>query len=70
MKYFKSLIIGLVVTCFVEPKAHAQTNHWLKKLGFDSLLQTTYYVDSYKRDESFNNTNWTEDIGFGNRRRL
>jgi antitoxin component YwqK of YwqJK toxin-antitoxin module len=60
MKYFKSLIIGLVVTCFVAPNAHAQTNHWFKKLGFDSLLQIAYYVDHYERDEGFNGTYWTE----------
>jgi antitoxin component YwqK of YwqJK toxin-antitoxin module len=60
MKYFKSLIIGLVVTCIGAPKAHAQTNHWLKKLGFDSLLQIAYYVDFYERDEGFNGTYWTE----------
>jgi len=60
----------IVTAVFLAANAKAQTSFWLKKLGFDSLLQTTYYVDSYKRYESFNNTNWTEDIGFGNRRRL
>ena len=60
MKYFKSFLIGLGVACFSAPSALAQTNHWFKKPGNDSLLQIAYYVDHYERDEGFNGTYWTE----------
>ena len=38
----------------------AQTKHWFKKLGHDSLLQIAYFVSVSEQDEAFNGSYWTE----------
>lgn len=56
----KPFLAGLIAAFSSWHGAQAQTSHWFKKLGKDSLLQIAYYVDHYDRDEGFNGTYWTE----------
>ena len=60
MKYSKPLLIALAIVCFGVPSMEAQTKHWFKKLGHDSLLQIAYFVSVSEQDEAFNGSYWTE----------
>jgi antitoxin component YwqK of YwqJK toxin-antitoxin module len=60
MKLFRFNALLIITVVLLATNAKAQTNFWLKKLGYDSLLQIAYRVDVSEYDEAFNGTYWTE----------